>query len=75
MGMKEVECEINVVHKTYSGAKALFSQVLDKVLTFYGRSIGVDGVFIKSLDYEEPVEMYEEEVKLNRIAFRINVRF
>ncbi|MEH7503287.1 DUF3168 domain-containing protein [Neobacillus drentensis] len=71
---KEIECEIHVIHSNYSKMKNLTKDALSKLQTFYGRAIGVDGPFIKSLSYDKPIEVHEKEVKLYRSSFDIRVR-
>jgi hypothetical protein len=70
----ELECEIHVVHTGYSEMKVLVKEVLSKLLTFYGRSIGIDGPFIRSLSFDRPTEVHEKEVGFYRSSFDINVR-
>jgi hypothetical protein len=72
---KELDCEIHVIHRNYSNMKSLTKEVLSKLQTFYGRAIGIDGPFIKSLSYEKPTEVHEKEVGFYRSSFDINVRF
>jgi hypothetical protein len=72
---KEVDCEIYIVHNSYSGMKALTKEVLAKILSFQGRAIGDNGPFIQDVTYEKPIEKYENEVKLYRSAFDMKVRF
>ena len=71
---KEVECEIHVVHNSYKKMKDLTREVISKLQTFYGRSIGIDGVFIKSLTYDKPTEVSEKEFGFHRSSFDIRVR-
>jgi hypothetical protein len=71
---KELDCEIHVIHSNYSKMKNLTKEVLSKLQTFYGRSIGIDGPFIKSLSYDKPTEVHEKEVGFYRSSFDINVR-
>jgi hypothetical protein len=71
---KEIECEIHVIHTDYGVMKTLTKEVLTKLLTFYGRSIGINGVFIKSFTYDKPEEAFEEEVGFHRSSFGFRVR-
>lgn len=71
---KEIDCEIHVVHKNYDKMKALTKLVISELQTFYGRAIGTDGPFIKSLTYDKPVEVHEKEVQFYRSSFDIHVR-
>ena len=72
---KEVPCEINVLHPNYTGLKSLTSKVIDKLLSFQGRSIGTGGPFIKNVTYEKPVELYEAQINMYRSVFDITVKF
>jgi hypothetical protein len=74
LNSKSIDCEIHVIHKTYKGMKELTRLVLAKIHTFFGRQIGVDGVFIKSISIDTPTEVHEKEVKLYRSSFDIKVR-
>lgn len=71
---KELDCEIHVIHSNYGKMKALTKEVISKIQTFYGRSIGENGPFIKSLSYEKPTEVHEKEVGFYRSSFDIIVR-
>jgi acetylglutamate synthase len=74
LNSKEIECEIHVVHTSYSKMKALTKEVLSKLQTFYGRSIGTDGPFVKSFDYDKPTEGHEKELGYRISSFDIRVR-
>jgi hypothetical protein len=72
---REIECEINVIHTTYSKLKSLTKDVIALLLTFQNRVIGgTGGVYCKSIWYEKPVELYENEVNLYRSVFDIKIR-
>jgi hypothetical protein len=68
---KEVVCELNVIHPTYGGMKALSNSVLMVILSFIGRGIGT-GQFpvVQDVAYDT-VEIHEPEIK----AFRCNIQF
>lgn len=72
---KEVECEINIIHNSYSSMKSLTKSVLDKIRSFQGRYIGGYGPLIQNVSYEKPVELYENEVSLYRCLIDIKVRY
>jgi hypothetical protein len=78
MGNKEVDCEINILHDSYANMKALTKEVLAKIISFQGRSIGdlfsKDGPFIQNVTYSKPVEIYEKEVSLYRSVIDITVK-
>lgn len=72
--LTEVTAELHVVAESYEHLKALIKAVLDKIQTFFGRNIGADGVYIKSLTYTEPEESFEDELNYHRSSFEITVR-
>lgn len=74
LDMKEVSCELNILHKTYRNMKLLSRQVMAKLKSFEGRIIGIDGPMIQELVFEnDSPELYEEQPELYRkiINFRI----
>jgi hypothetical protein len=75
LGTQEVECEINIIHSTYSNMKSLTKLVLNKIISFQGNYIGGYGPLIQNVSYEKPVELYENEVSLYRCLIDIKVRF
>jgi hypothetical protein len=75
LSSKEVVCEIHVVHSNYNNVKSLSKQVISKIQSFYGRTIGTDGPFIQNVTYEKPTEVYEKEVNLYRSSFDLTVKF
>jgi hypothetical protein len=72
---KEVECEINILHSTYREMKGLTKVVLEKILSFQGRTIGEDGPRIQNLSYEKPIELYEKEIKQYRSVIDVKFKF
>ena len=46
--MRELTAEIHLVTEDYAELKSFETAVIDKLVTFQGRSIGIDGPFIKS---------------------------
>jgi hypothetical protein len=71
---KEITCEIHVVSDSYGEMKELTKDVIAKCKTFYGRQIGVDGDFIKSFTYIDPIEEHDEDFGYERSSFDIRVR-
>jgi hypothetical protein len=71
---KEITCEIHIIGRSYAEMKSFTKLVLAKLKTFYGRSIGVDGVYIKNFSYDEPREEHEDELGYERSGFDIRVR-
>jgi acetylglutamate synthase len=74
LNSKEIECEIHVIHNAYREMKGLTKEVLSKLQTFFGRSIGIDGPFVKSFDYDKPVEVHEKELDYHISSFDTRVR-
>lgn len=73
--INDVTCEIHVVAETYEHLKSLLKTVIEKLQSFFGRPIGVDGVTIKSFSYTEPTEGTEEDLDYKRSSFDIRVRY
>jgi hypothetical protein len=72
---KELECEINIVTDKYSELKPLTRLVINKLISFQGRSIGNSEIFIQNFTYEKPVELYEKEVNLFRCLIDCKFKF
>jgi hypothetical protein len=72
---KGINGELNILTHTYKGLKPLTSAVISKLVSFERRVVGANGPYIKSINYEEPVELYEQEVGWYRcnISFTIRV--
>jgi hypothetical protein len=71
---KLINCEIYIVASSYAEMKNYTKLILAKLKTFYGRQIGVDGVYIKSFSYDEVTEAHEEELGFERSTFEFTVR-
>lgn len=71
----EVTAEIHLVTEDYEGLKLMQTAVISKLSTFQGRSIGIDGPFIKSFTYDEPEEAHDSELGYERCSFDIRVRY
>lgn len=63
---KRVSCELNIVGANYAAMKSLTASVLEIIRSFQGRTIGISGPFIQDVSLEEPVELYESQVKMYR---------
>jgi hypothetical protein len=74
IGSKQITCEIHIIANSYSELKRITRSVIEKIKTFWGRQIGVNGVYIKSVAYDPPVETVDEELNLRRSAFDLRVR-
>lgn len=73
MELTEIICEIHVVSFSYVEMKILTKQVIDKIQTFFNRSIGVAGPVIKSVSYEQPIEEHQKEYNYYHSAFELTV--
>lgn len=73
--LRELTAEIHLVTEDYAELKSFETAVIDKLVTFQGRSIGIDGPFIKSFTYDEPEEAHDNEFGYEMASFDIRVRF
>jgi hypothetical protein len=73
-GLTEITTEIHVVAASYDELKRFERAVIDKMQTFFGRIIGIDGVYVKSFSYTEPTETHENETGYERAVFDTRVR-
>jgi hypothetical protein len=73
--MTELTCEIHVSAETYEQLKALTKLVLDRVKSFLQRTIGQDGLYIKSITHTEPTENIDNATNYHMSSFDIRVRF
>ena len=71
LNTREVACELNIIGATYPEMKSLEQQVLTKLKTFPLRTIGTSNVYIQEIILQEPVEMYEAELRM----YRCNIEF
>lgn len=71
----EVTAEIHLVTEDYEKLKLMETAVLSKLSTFQGRSIGIDGPFIKFFTHDEPQEAHDTELGYERCSFDIRVIF
>ena len=71
---KEIKCELHVLAYSYSQMKDLSRKVMIHVQNLLGRQIGNSEVKIKSLSYDQPEEVYEEEVKYYRSSFEVRFK-
>jgi hypothetical protein len=72
--IRQLDCHIHVVSQTYEELKGLVKQVIDKLSSFFGRAIGINGPTVKSFSYIEPTEMYNEQFDYHTSSFDIKVR-
>jgi len=72
---KSVQGELNVMAPRYADMKSIMNSVIDKIISFQSREIGVDGPFVQEVTYREPVEMFEDKPKLYRSVVEFEVYF
>jgi thioredoxin-related protein len=70
---KEVNVTFHVVSQTYEELRGLMKQVVDKVASFFGRAIGIDGPVVQSFEYTEPTEEFNEELDYHSSTFDVKV--
>ena len=73
--MREVDCEIQVVATSYGDVKSITKDVITKLLSMLNRSIGVDGVLIRDLEYDKPTELFDQDLQQYRSVIDIRVRY
>ena len=73
--MTELTCEIHVVAETYEAMKSLTKAVLDRVKSFFQRSIGQNGPLIRSISHMEPIEDIDNNLNYHKSSFDIRIRF
>ena len=71
--IKEVNATIHIVTQTYDELKSLVKQVVDKLASFFGRAIGIGGPLVKSYEYNEPSEDFNEELDYHSSSIDIKV--
>lgn len=73
--MTELNAEIHVIAETYEHLKSLTKAVLDRIKSFFQRTIGQEGPLIKSVTHVEPTEDYDNNLNYHTSSFNITVRF
>lgn len=75
MNSKEVRAELNVVTESYGELKSITKQVIDLLVSFEQRTIGTNGPYIKELEYQMPIEIYENQPNLYRCMIEFSAYF
>lgn len=70
---KEVNVTVHVIAQTYDDLKNLTKQVIDKLASFFGRAIGIEGPIVKGFEYNEPSEEFNEELDFHSSAIDVKV--
>lgn len=73
--MTELTCEIHILGESYDQLKTLTKAVISQVMSFFQRTIGLDGPKIKSISHFEPVEDIDTNLNYFKSSFDIRVRF
>ena len=73
--MTELTCEIHVVAETYEQLKSLVPTIINRIKSFFQRTIGRNGPLIKSVAHIEPVEEIDNNANYYRSSFDIRVRY
>ena len=71
---KEIKCELHIVTGTYAELKSNTNSILDQLTTFQNTTIGDEKLYIYSLSYDKPIEIYEKGTYLYHCFFDITVR-
>ncbi|TYP67695.1 uncharacterized protein DUF3168 [Paenibacillus methanolicus] len=72
---KSLTVDMNVVASNYGEMKQHSDAALALLISFQGREIGEEGLFIQQLILEEPDEIYEDETRLHKcvISFTVHI--
>jgi hypothetical protein len=73
--LTELSFETTVVATNYEAMKSLTKAVLDRIKSFFGRSIGTNGPVIKSVSHIEPVEEFQQDQNYHKSTINVRVRF
>lgn len=75
MQSKQVNAEINIIADRYEVMKAITKQVVALLVGMMGRKIGTDGPTIHDLEYQQPMELYENQPNLYRCVVEVTAYF
>lgn len=75
LSSRSVHAEINVIAPRYGDVKSVSASVIDLLIGFEQRQIGTDGPFIQEINYQMPMEFYEEAPKLYRCLIEFDVYY
>lgn len=73
--LTELSFEVNVVANSYEELKSYVETISNKVRSFFGRNIGTNGPYIKSVSFTEPNEDFQENQGYHKSTFNVRVRF
>lgn len=72
---KRVPGELNIIADRYSDMKAITKQVVALLIDMVGRKIGTTGPVIHDIEYQHPIEMYENQPELHRCVVEFTAYF
>lgn len=67
--------EFDILAPTYSELQTQYTQLVTKLKTFTGRTIGTNGPFIENVTIENAVELYENQVDWHRMNMEVKFYF
>jgi hypothetical protein len=71
---KKVTCEINMICNDYASMRDITSEVIPRLQSFARRTIGTrDPIFVQDIELDDPVELYEYEVKKYRCTLGFTI--
>jgi hypothetical protein len=73
--LTELNFDLTVVTNSYDQLKSYVGAISSKIRSFFGRTIGTDGVYIKSVSFVEPNEDFQENQSFHKSTFNVRVRF
>jgi hypothetical protein len=73
--LTELSFELNLVTNSYEELKSYVQIISNKIRSFFGRNIGTNGPYIKSVSFPEPNEDFQENQNYHKSTFNVRVRF
>lgn len=73
--LTELTCEIHIICDSYEQIKSKTKAVLARIQSFFQRTIGQDGPYIKSISHTEPVENIDDDTEYYSSSFDLRIRF
>lgn len=73
--LTELSFEVHLITKSYEELKSYVQLVSTKIRSFFGRSIGANGPYIKSVNVNEPDEDFQTSQNYYKSTFNVRVRF
>jgi hypothetical protein len=73
--LTELSFEVHVITNSYEELKSYVETISSKIRSFFGRSIGTNGPYIKSVGFTEPNEDFQDNQSYHKSTFNVQVRF